>query len=74
MINKIMPWFVTLAVLSLIGSAVYATSLHPVTAYDVFLLLMMSGSGAGVIMGYFKIYALFEKMDRRDAEWKRRHG
>lgn len=72
LINKIMPWFVTAAVLWTVGMVAYVTLLWPVTLFGLYLLAVISISGIGVIIGYFKIYALFERMDKRDAEWERK--
>ena len=63
--NKLMPWYVALAVSTLMGMVFwsYATWL-PIRVFDVFLMAGMSVSAIGIIRGYFKINAIFDRMDK----------
>lgn len=69
--NTFMPWFVTFAVCVISGMVFwsYATFL-PVTPFALFLMALMSISGIIIICCFFRIYAIFERMDKRERKWK----
>jgi hypothetical protein len=60
-------WLAPCAVLALVATIFtavfwsYATWL-PVRGFDVFLMVGMSICGIGVVWGYFKMYAIFDRM------------
>lgn len=64
--NKLLPWCVTAAVATLMGNVFwsYATWL-PIRTFDVFLMAGMSVASIVIVRGYFKINAIFDRMDRR---------
>lgn len=71
--NTFMPWFVSFAVVTVVGMVLwsYATFL-PVTPFAVYLMTIMCLSGGVIIFCFFRIYAIFERMDKREEEWKAR--
>lgn len=71
--NTFMPWFVTVALVGIVGMVFwsYATFL-PVTPFALYLMAMMSISGIVIIRCFFKIYAIYERMDKREAEYRER--
>jgi hypothetical protein len=64
--NNFVPWFVTVAVSFLVGTVLwsYATWM-PVRMSDVILMAWISMSAAVIIRGYFKINAIFDRIDKR---------
>jgi hypothetical protein len=62
MIHKLVPWLVLAAVLYLLGVVIWDYAHRPVTVFELFILLGMTGSGAVVVWGYFRMYAIFERM------------
>lgn len=64
--SNFVPWFVTAAVCSLIGMVFYSyATWMPVRMHDVILMAWISISGVVIVRGYFKIYAIFDRIDER---------
>lgn len=66
------PWFVTAAVCSLLATVFYSYATWlPVRVFDVFLMIYMTAASVVVVRGYFKIYAIFDRMDERYRDIRR---
>ncbi|WP_143148440.1 hypothetical protein [Nitrosospira sp. Nsp11] len=64
--NNFVPWFVTAVMCSLMAMVFYSyANWLPIRVFDVFLMAWMSWAAIVVVRGYFKIYAIFDRMDRR---------
>ena len=63
--NSLLPWIVAITLSVLMGSVFwsYATWL-PVRVFDVFLMAGMSVASLVIVRGYFKINAIFDRMDK----------
>ena len=67
--NNFVPWFVTVAVCSLMAMVFYSYATWlPIRVFDVFLMAGMTWAAVVVVRGYFKIYAIFDRMDERGKE------
>ena len=65
--NYFAPWFVTAAACWLLGTVFHAyATLLPVRALDVFLMIVMTVAAIVVVRGYFKIYSIFDRTEKRD--------
>lgn len=64
--NNFIPWFVAAAVSLLIVTVFYSyATWMPVRVFDIILMAWISISGIVIVRGYFKIYAIFDRMERR---------
>lgn len=64
--KNFVPWFVTVAVSILMGAVFYSyATWMPVRVFDVILMAWISISGIVIVRGYFKIYAIFDRMEQR---------
>lgn len=65
--NYFVPWFVTFAACCLLGTVFYAYATWlPVKAFDVYLMVVMTGASIVVVRGYFKIYSIFDRTEKRE--------
>lgn len=57
------PWLVLAAVLCVFGMVAWDYAHRPMTVLDIFTVLLMAGSGAYLVINYFRMYAIFDKWD-----------
>ena len=65
--NNFVPWLVTVGACCLMGMVFYSYATWlPIRVFDVYLMAGMTWAAVVVVRGYFKIYAIFDRMDKRD--------